>query len=152
MQVVSSDFMQPNGIGFSPDETVLYITDSGAGNGAINNSFDEIELIDTPTNPRFVYKFDVTKNATQIINKTPIWLSQDGVPDGFKVARNGYLVTATGHGVDVLDPDGILLARIQTPFPAVNIGFAGPDLNQLWIVGAGAIARVEWALQGPEPL
>ena len=40
------------------------------------------------------------------------------MPDGLKVARNGYIVTATGKGVDVLDEVGTLLVRVRiVPFP-----------------------------------
>ena len=73
----------------------------------------------------------------------------DFVPDGLKVARNGYIVTGTGHGVDILDQDGTPLLRIQTNFTAVNMDFAGKNYDELWIVGHGGVARVKWNLQGP---
>ena len=76
-------------------------------------------------------------------------MSEELAPDGFKVARNGYLVTGTGFGVDVLDESGVLLVRIQTSFLATNVAWTGPDLTDLWIVGYGTFAKVTWALQGP---
>ena len=50
--------------------------------------------------------------------------------------------------VDVLDSYGILILRIATTFTVANLQFAGPDYKQLWLVGRGAVARVEWELQG----
>lgn len=72
------------------------------------------------------------------------------MPDGIKVARNGYIVTATGHGVDVLDPAGIPLVRVQTNFTVVNIAWAGEGWQDLWMVGIGGVARVKWNLPGIE--
>ena len=50
--------------------------------------------------------------------------------------------------VDVLDRYGTYILRITTSFRVNNIQFAGPDLKQLWLTGNGAVARVEWELQG----
>lgn len=50
--------------------------------------------------------------------------------------------------VDVLDCDGSYILRIVTSFRVNNIQFAGRDLKQLWLTGNGAIARVEWELEG----
>lgn len=45
-----------------------------------------------------------------------MYLAQDWVPGGLKVAANGYIVTGAGFGVDVLDPIGTLLVRVQTNY------------------------------------
>lgn len=70
------------------------------------------------------------------------------LPDGLKVAQNGYIVTGTGMGVDVLDPVGTLLVRVQTNYTVQNFAWTGPDLKTLWITGEGGISKVEWNLQG----
>jgi len=97
-----------------------------------------------------VYKFDVVDNGTHIANKRPIWQSPDYVPDGLKVAANGYVLAATGLGVDVLDPVGVLIARVQTGFSAVNFAWVGEGLDEVWIVGGGGVARVRWGLKGQD--
>lgn len=74
----------------------------------------------------------------------------DWAPDGLKVARNGYVLTATGSGVDVLDPLGTLLVRIQTNYTVQNFAWTGADLRTLWLMGEGGISKVEWNLQGQE--
>lgn len=50
--------------------------------------------------------------------------------------------------VDVLDSYGTYILRIATTFSVNNFQFAGRDFKQLWLVGSGAVARVEWQLQG----
>ncbi|TAQ91176.1 hypothetical protein B7494_g546 [Chlorociboria aeruginascens] len=149
VQVVTVALLEPNGIGFSPDEKTLYVTDSGAGTGPMAGPASEAGLTYTSIGPRLIYAFDVISNGTQINNQRPIYLCEEWIADGFKVARNGFLLAGTGYGVDILDPLGILLVRIQTSFIAVNVNWAGENLDELWIVGMGAIARVTLKLQGP---
>ncbi len=72
------------------------------------------------------------------------------MPDGLKVARNGYVVTGTGKGVDVLDQQGALLVRIQTNYTVQNFAWTGGDLKTFWLMGQGGISRVEWDLQGQD--
>lgn len=66
------------------------------------------------------------------------------------MAANGYVVTATGQGVDVLDPEGTLLVRVQTNYTVQNFAWTGEELSTLWLVGEGGISKVEWALRGQE--
>lgn len=65
-----------------------------------------------------------------------------------KVAANGYVVTATGRGVDVLDEVGTLLVRVQTNFTVNNFVWGGPQLDELWLTGSGGVARAKWGLKG----
>jgi len=73
----------------------------------------------------------------------------DYVPDGIKVSRDGYLVTATGHGIDVLTAEGIPVVRVLMNFTVANVAFAGMEGDELWAVGKKGAARVRWALRGP---
>lgn len=67
-------------------------------------------------------------------------------PDGVKVSREGFLVTATGHGVDVLSADGEPLVRVQTNFTVINMVWAGKEADELWAVGKGGVVRIRMAL------
>ncbi|KAL9102590.1 MAG: hypothetical protein Q9163_002270 [Psora crenata] len=136
VQMVEGTLKVPNGIGLSLGLKTLYIGDIGALSGSHPGK-------------RTIYAYDLSSDGTYIMNKRAIYLAQEFVADGFKVAGNGYLVTATGHGADMLDAHGILLLRIQTSFSVQGVVFAGNDLKELWLMGTGAIARVQWALQGP---
>ena len=74
-------------------------------------------------------------NGTYIGNKRLIYLAQDWVPDGLKVAANGYVVTGAGYGVDVLDSVGTLWVRVQTNCTVQNFAWTGPDLSTFWLMG-----------------
>ena len=79
-----------------------------------------------------------------------MYLAQDWVPDGFKVAANGYIITGARFGVNVLDPIRTLLVRVQTNFTVQNSAWTGPDLTALWLMGQGGISKVDWNLKGQE--
>lgn len=57
-------------------------------------------------------------------------------------------VTGAGKGVDVLDPVGTLLVRIQMNFTVQNFAWTGADFEDLWVVGESGVARVKWNLKG----
>lgn len=97
---------------------------------------------------RTVYAFDVSSDGTRITNKRAVYLAAGLLPDGLKVAANGYIVTANGKGVDVLDPLGQLLVTIQTNYTVNNFAFTGPEFKTLWLTGAGGISKVDWNLAG----
>lgn len=100
------------------------------------------------TGKRTLYAFDVSPDRSALLNKRPIYLALDYVVDGIKVAENGMLVAGTGRGIDVLDKYGVPLLRVQTNFTAQNVQWAGPNNDELWIVGIGGVARLKWNLKG----
>lgn len=89
-------------------------------------------------------------DGTRATNKRAVYLAASYVPDGLKVAANGYILTANGKGVDVLDPLGQLLVTIQTNYTVENFAWTGPELKTLWMMGEGGISKVEWNLAGQE--
>ncbi len=150
MNVVEDRLIQPNGIALSPDEKTMYISDTGAVTGTIAMSLGPQGVQFNATGKRMIYAYNVSDNAMYLFNKRPIYLAQDWVPDGLKVARNGYVVTGAGRGVDVLDCYGTLLVRIQTNYTVQNFAWTGSDYKTLWLMGVGGISKVEWNLQGQE--
>jgi len=157
VNIIDDSIIQPNGIAIAPKPPAnstaprtVYLTDSGAIQGPIVQSLGPQGSPFNTTGKRTVYAFDLTHDGKHLINKRPIWLAQDWVPDGLKVARNGYVLTGAGKGVDVLDPDGTLLVRVQTNFTVQNFAWSGCDYKTFWIVGNSGVARVQWELQGQE--
>ncbi|KAE8141630.1 hypothetical protein BDV38DRAFT_268411 [Aspergillus pseudotamarii] len=152
VNIVDDTLHCPNGVAFSPDYKTLYLTDTDAGVPMID---PRVPLSEVPslqynsTNRRTVYAFDVSEDGSYLKNRRPIYTAKDFVPDGLKVASNGYVITGAGHGVDILDTTGTPLVSIQTNFTAVNMVFGGKNLDELWIVGHGAVARAKLNLTGP---
>ena len=103
-----------------------------------------------PLGRRTVYAFDLSADGAYLYNRRPIWFAQDWVPDGLKVAANGYVLTGAGQGVDVLSPQGELLVRVQANYTVQNFAWVGEDLKELWLTGQGGISRVRWDLAGQD--
>lgn len=148
---------QPNGIAWSPDFKSFYISDSGAVTATYSPFYTDPSVRATgfnATGRRTIYKYDVYDSGTQLSigNRRPIYLSQDWIPDGLKVALNGMVVTGTGRGVDVLDDEGNLILRVQTNYTVQNFCWVKDRTTgrwtELWMGGNGGISRVRWELEG----
>ncbi|KAA8564325.1 hypothetical protein EYC84_011269 [Monilinia fructicola] len=153
VSIVDDSLAQPNGIAISPARAnsttrTVYISDTGAASGPIAAALGPQGTTFTSTGKRIIYAFDRTANGNHLINKRPIYLAQDWLPDGLKVAANGYIVTGAGRGVDVLDADGALLVRIQTNYTVQNFAWTGAQLQTLWLMGNHGVSKVEWDFEG----
>lgn len=128
----------------------MYISDTGAETGSISpQQPSQPASFNQTVGKRTIYAYDVLGNGTFRGNKRSFFLSQDWVPDGLKVAANGYVVTGTGKGVDVLDGEtGAVVVRVQTNYTVQNFAWTGEGLMTLWMMGEAGISRVEWGLEG----
>jgi gluconolactonase len=118
LAVVADDFDKPNGLAFSPDESMLYIADSAAAH--------------EPEKPRHIRAFKLGKNNSLSGGKARFVLKQ-GFPDGFRVDTDGNVWTSAGAGVDVFAPSGDLLGRINFPQTVSNLCFGGFKRNRLFV-------------------
>ncbi|RFU27733.1 hypothetical protein B7463_g8599, partial [Scytalidium lignicola] len=155
--IIDDSMDQPNGIALAPlpansgTPRTVYVSDSGVAAQTIVQDLGSHGFTYNTTGKRTVYAYDLSSNGKHLLNRRPIYLAQEWGPDGLKVAANGYIVTATGSGVDVVDPDGDLLLRVQTNFTVQNIAWAGSNFEDLWMVGIGGAARVQgWNLPGQQ--
>lgn len=138
-----------NGIEFSPNQKILYLTDSGAAGllNPINQTLGNRVAIYNNTGHRTVYAFDVV-DEVYLTNQRPIYQVQSLAADGMKVAKNGYIVATSGYAVDVFERYGTVIMRVATNFTVTNMAFAGSDYKQLWLTGVGGIARVTMNWKG----
>ena len=127
--MVSEDFDKPNGIAFSPDETVLYVGDTGRTHGGFR--------------PHQLMAFDVTKDGTTVTNPRVFTVIEPGVPDGFKVDVEGNVFVTAGDGIQVFNLRGEMLGKIHTPEMAANCSFGMVDRETLFI---GATSSI-WSIQ-----
>jgi gluconolactonase len=122
---VISDFHKPNGLAFSPDESLLYVVDSGA-----------THLKD---GPRHIRKFQVSADGKSVSGGEVFAESTAGIFDGFRVDTKGRLWAGTGEGVWCIDTDGTLIGKIRIPETVANVTFGGPKRNRLFICGTTSL-------------
>lgn len=115
IQVIAADFDKPNGLTFSPDGSLAYVTDTGALDGfyGVNASA-----------PATIYRFNVTEDGN-FANRQLFTFSSPGVPDGVHCDSNGNVYTGVGDGVHVFNPSGVLLGKIFVGATVANFRFAG---------------------------
>ena len=135
--VVADSFNKPNGLAFSPDERVLYVTDTGA-NQAPGTYF--------PNLPHHIRAFDV-HNGRHLQGDRLFAVVSPGCPDGLKLDTKGRVYTSSATGVQVFSPDGDLLGEIAAPGVA-NFTFGGPKNDVLFILGDTKIWQAKLKAKG----
>lgn len=136
LKAVITDFQQPNGLAFSPDETKLFVADSAY-------SHDEKA-------PRHIRVFDVTDDGTGVTGGKIFCTIDNGLPDGFRFDTNGNLWTSAGDGVHCFSPQGELLGKIKTRQTVANIAFGGPRRNRLFIAATKSLYAVYLTVTGAQ--
>ena len=133
VSLLIGDINAPNGIAFSPDERILYVSDVNP-NRAAWLAYD-VRPDGTVANGRVL--FDATR-----------W-RQDPFfgPDGLKVDRHGNIFGARPGGVSVIASDGTLLGTIETGQPTSNVAW-GEDGQTLFITGGSAVYRLRLTTGG----
>lgn len=133
LTAVATDFDKPNGLAFSPDETQLYIADSGAIRGA---SFPGIDY----DLPHHIRVFDV--DGTTLSNGRVFAEIMPGVPDGFRIDHGGFVWTSALDGIHCLDHAGHCLGKIRLPAQTSNLCFGGQSVTDMFITSSGMVWRV----------
>ena len=126
--LVASDFVQPNGLAFSPDESLLYVADTG-----LTHKMD---------GPAHVRRFTVSADGTSISGGGVFATCSAGLFDGFRVDVHGNLWLSAGDGVQCHASDGSLLGKIVVPESVANVCFGGPKLNRLFICATTSLYSV----------
>lgn len=133
MTRVTSDFNRPNGLAFSPDESLLYIADTGASHD--------------PDGPAHIRVFKVGDNGT-LSGGEVFAESTAGLFDGFRLDTEGRIWTSAKDGVHCYDPDGTMLGRIRIPEIVANVTFGGAKRNRLFICGTTSLYSIMLAVSG----
>lgn len=134
LHAASAQVEEPNGLAFSPDESVLYVSDTSAA------------LREDGGGHHHIVAFDV--RGTQLIRMRRVAEIAPGLPDGFRVDSAGWLYVSSEDSVQVLHPDGKLLGRIPVPEKVGNLTFGGHRRNQLYIVASTSLYRISLNTQG----
>ncbi len=138
LDVVADAFDKPNGIAFSPDEKMLYLTDSGAIQAPGSYHVDR---------PHHVRAFDLVSEGTRLAQGRLLAVVTPGIPDGLKLDSAGRVYTSSATGVKVYDPHGRLLGEILAPGVA-NFTFGGRDGCEVFMMVDTAIRRARIQARG----
>jgi gluconolactonase len=132
LTLLVDDFILPNGLAFSPDESVLYINDSRRGH---------------------IRAFEVQPNGTLAKASDRVFVdltgAEPGVPDGMKVDVEGNVYCGGSGGLWIMDPNGTKLGRIVHGAPATtNLGFGGADWKTLYFTSRNHLGSVNVKIPG----
>ncbi len=127
ISIVADDFDKPNGICFSPDESLLYIADTGASHD--------------PNGPHHIRVFDVV-DGKSLANGRLFADIEPGLADGFRVDIHGNVFTSSEDSIQVFEPGGHRLGKIMVPEKIANCTFGGPDKNRLFIAASSSIYSI----------
>jgi len=131
--VVADDFDRPNGLCFSPDESRLYIVDTGAPSDA--------------GGPPHVRVFDVV-DGVRLANGRVFVDMKPASTDGIRTDQDGNLWASAGWGSPDTDgahcysPEGELIGQIHLPEPCSNLCFGGLKKNRLFMTTGQSIYAV----------
>jgi gluconolactonase len=137
MSLVVDDMVGPNGLAFSPDESILYVNDARR---------------------RHARAYDVLPNGTLAKQTSRLFADlggpEPGVPDGMKVDVAGNVYTGGGGGLYIMDKTGKKLGRIVHGQPATtNVAFGGDDWKTLYFTTRSTLFSVNVKIAGiPVPV
>jgi gluconolactonase len=134
VQKVASDYVKPNGIAFSPDESELFIADTGATH--------------TMGGPKHIRRHRVNEDGKSLGAGAVFAECTSGLFDGFRFDRDGRIWTSAEDGVHCLAPDGTLIGKIILPEIVSNVCFGGPKLNRLFITATTSLYSVYLNVNG----
>jgi len=127
--IVVKDFDRPNGLVFSPDESKLYVADSGT--------------------PRHIRVFDVKSDGA--LSEGKVFCKIDkGAPDGIRIDADGRVWSSAGDGVQIFAPDGSLVGKILVPESPANLCFGGADGKTLFITARKGLYSIPALVGAPK--
>jgi gluconolactonase len=138
--VVTDDFEKPNGLCFSPDESKLYIVDTGRSH--------------KPDHPSHIRVFDVVGDT---LAGGDVFVDMGaGSSDGIRTDEDGNLWSAAGwggrdyDGVHCFAPNGDLIGRIHLPEPCANLCFGGRKKDRLFMTCGQSLYAVFVGTRGSQ--
>ncbi len=133
IDAVVTDMVRPNGLAFSPDEYLLYVSDTAAFN--------------IPQGPHHIRVYSV-ENGRYITNGRVFAVIDPGQPDGLSVDEHGNIFTSSKDSVQVYAPDGTLLGKILVPEICANLTFGGPERDRLLIAAGKSLYAIDLNTRG----
>lgn len=145
IELATDECEYPNGLAFSPDESILYV--------AITRKDEEClaeEERGEVCPHRLVRAFDVAPDGTLSNNRVfaEMTSAEVGPPDGMKVDREGRVYCTGARGIWVFAADGTHLGVIEIPERARNLAFGGDDMSTMYITAGDSLYRLPTGVRG----
>ncbi|MFT6404149.1 MAG: gluconolactonase [Marinomonas primoryensis] len=143
LSIVCRTIEEPNGLAFSPDESLLYIADTSAALRKDGSGNHHIKV------------FDV-QQGRELINERLFAEVSPGLADGFRVDEQGWIYTSSEDSIQIYHDDGTLLGKICVPEKVSNCTFAvdRSSFHQgetLYITASASIYRIRLNTCGARP-
>ena len=133
LQLLVDDFGQPNGLCFSPDESLLYINDT---------EHAHIRVFDVGSDHRLSGSRVFAENIGDGD------LAKGGLVDGMKLDELGNVYVTGPEGVWVFSPEGEHLGTIEVPESTGNMNWGDDDWRSLFIPASTSVYRVRMKVAG----
>ncbi|MYC06701.1 MAG: SMP-30/gluconolactonase/LRE family protein [Chloroflexi bacterium] len=125
-------FEYPNGIAFSPDESVLYVANTRPG--------------------QYIVAYDLNADGDVVgvrhFADMPSEHANNGVPDGMKVDVEGRVYCTGPNGCWVFEPDGTLIGIIELPEYPANCGWGGEDNRTMYFTSNSSVYSLRMKTAG----
>ena len=138
IQLLHRDMTYPNGLAFSPDEKYLYVANSDPSDRA-KSLWMRFEVQPDGGLTKGTVFYDITQET------------EEGLPDGMKVDKNGNLYCTGPGGVWIFSPEGKHLGTIKPPEIPTNCAWGGSDGKTLYITAQTGLYRIRLEAEGVRP-
>jgi len=134
LAIAADEFDGPNGLCFSPDESRLYVTESGTQFAAEPRQYIRVfELADD----------GAALSAGRMFHKV-----EPGYADGIRCDESGNLWSSAADGVHCISPEGALLGKILVPSSVSNLSFGGRHRSRLFICAGQSLYAIYTNVRG----
>jgi gluconolactonase len=127
LSIAATGLDRPNGLAFSLDERVLYVSDTGPAKN--------------------MHAFDVADDGT-LSHQREFAKATVGGFDGFRLDEAGRIWTSAGDGVHVYEPGGTLLGKVLVPEVVANVAWGGGKRNRLYICATTSLYAILLPVRG----
>ncbi|WP_432520036.1 SMP-30/gluconolactonase/LRE family protein [Kineococcus sp. SYSU DK006] len=142
LRVVVTDVEEPNGLAFSPDESLLYVADTSAAGTPGNGDHRLIRVYDVLTGVRGG-RGPQARPGGPVAKNGRVFATMDrGLADGFRVDREGNVWTSNGDAVTVFAPDGTRLLEVVVGEVVANLCFGGPQGRDVYVAASTSVYRL----------
>ena len=134
IESMATDYVKPNGLAFSPDETALFITDTGGTHEA--------------DGPRHMRRHSIGADGKTLGAGEVFAISTAGFFDGFRIDTGNRIWTSAMDGIHCYDSAGTLIGKILIPEIVSNVCFGGLRGNRLFITATTSLYAIYLNVNG----